>query len=66
MRRVPAVAFALLLLGVAGDAQQTTTFSSKVESVRVDVLVSDNGQAVRGLGPERLREQSPYLQLRVR
>ena len=51
MRRVAAVAIALLLLGIAGGAQQTTTFSSKIESVRVDVLVSDNGQAVRGLGP---------------
>jgi Ca-activated chloride channel family protein len=51
MKRVPAAAVALLLLDVAGRAQQTTTFSAKVESVRVDVLVSDNGQAIRGLGP---------------
>jgi VWFA-related protein len=27
------------------------TFSSRVEAVRVDVLVTDNGQPVRGLGP---------------
>jgi VWFA-related protein len=30
---------------------QDVTFSSKVEAVRVDVLVTDNGQPVRGLGP---------------
>ena len=30
---------------------QDVTFSSRVEAVRVDVLVTDNGQPVRGLGP---------------
>lgn len=30
---------------------QDVTFSSKVEAVRVDVLVTDNGVPVRGLGP---------------
>ena len=33
-----------------GHAQQVT-FSSKVEAVRVDVLVSDRGQPVTGLSP---------------
>ncbi len=32
-------------------AQQSPAFSSKVEAVRVDVLVTDNGQPVLGLGP---------------
>ena len=36
--------------GVGGRAQQAT-FSSRVEAVRVDVLVTSNGQPVRGLGP---------------
>ena len=30
---------------------QDVTFSSRVEAVRVDVLVTDGGQPVRGLGP---------------
>jgi Ca-activated chloride channel family protein len=30
---------------------QDVTFSSRIEAVRVDVLVTDNGQPVRGLGP---------------
>jgi VWFA-related protein len=41
----------LLLLASRGDAQQSPAFSSKVEAVRVDVLVTENGQAVHGLGP---------------
>jgi VWFA-related protein len=32
-------------------AQAGPTFSSRVEVVRLDVLVTDNGRAVRGLGP---------------
>lgn len=32
-------------------AQGQPTFSSRVEAVRLDVLVTDNGRAVRGLGP---------------
>ena len=32
-------------------AQQSPAFTSKIEAVRVDVLVTDNGQPVRGLGP---------------
>jgi VWFA-related protein len=35
---------------VTGSAQQPT-FSSRVEAVRVDVLVKDRGQIVSGLGP---------------
>ena len=41
-----------------GGAQQSPAFSSKVEAVRVDVLVTDNGQPVRGLGAGRLRDRS--------
>jgi VWFA-related protein len=37
--------------GVSAVAQQPT-FSSRVEAVRVDVLVKDRGQVVRGLGPQ--------------
>ena len=46
--------FALVLSSAAvltGTAQQPT-FSSRVEAVRVDVLVKDRGQVVRGLGPQ--------------
>jgi VWFA-related protein len=46
-----ATAIAVLLLASGGRAQQSPAFSSKVEAVRVDVLVTDNGQPVRGLGP---------------
>ena len=35
---------------MTGSAQQPT-FSSRVDAVRVDVLVKDRGQIVRGLGP---------------
>ncbi len=51
MRRGLAVAVALVLLECAGRAQQSAPFTSKIEAVRVDVLVTDGGQAVRGLGP---------------
>ena len=40
-----------MLFASGGGAQQSPAFSSKVEAVRVDVLVTDNGQAIRGLGP---------------
>ena len=41
------------LLGAALTAPaQQPTFSSRVEAVRVDVLVMDRGQTVRGLRPE--------------
>ena len=36
---------------VTGSAQQPT-FSSRVDAVRVDVLVKDRGQIVRGLRPQ--------------
>ncbi len=36
---------------VAGGRTQQATFSTHVNAVRVDVLVTDNGQPVRGLGP---------------
>ena len=44
-------AFLCALLATATVAAQDVTFSSRVEAVRVDVLVTDNGQPVRGLGP---------------
>jgi len=50
-RRVPVVA-ALLLWGLPlHAAAQNPTFSSKVEAVRVDVLVTKDGKPVRNLGP---------------
>jgi VWFA-related protein len=51
MRRCLTTAIAVLLLASGGRAQQSPAFSSKIEAVRVDVLVTDNGQPVRGLGP---------------
>jgi hypothetical protein len=39
---------AAFVFSTSGHAQQAV-FSAKVESVRVDVLVTDKGQAVRGL-----------------
>jgi hypothetical protein len=51
VRRCVTTAIAVLLLASVGRAQQSPAFSSKVEAVRVDVLVTDNGQPVRGLGP---------------
>src|SRR4051812_14760521 len=50
MTRTLLAAAALLLCECAGGAQQSASFSAKVEAVRVDVLVTDNGQPVRGLG----------------
>jgi VWFA-related protein len=41
----------LVVAGGAAVRTQDVTFSSKVEAVRVDVLVTDKGQPVRGLGP---------------
>jgi VWFA-related protein len=47
-----AAALAAASLTAIGGAQtQSSTFSSKIEAVRVDVLVTDKGQPVRGLGP---------------
>jgi VWFA-related protein len=64
-RAVVPLTLLLLLLPTAGRSQnpaapsrpapdpaaQSAIFSSKVEAVRVDVLVTDNNQTVRGLGP---------------
>ncbi len=49
-RRLP-LALALALIECAGSAQEGPAFKTKVEAVRVDVLVTDNGQPIRGLGP---------------
>jgi VWFA-related protein len=51
MRRGGAILVALALLQSAGRAQQAPAFRSTIEAVRVDVLVTDNGQPIRGLGP---------------
>src|SRR4051812_8784743 len=50
MTRTLLAAAALVVCECAGGAQQGASFSAKVEAVRVDVLVADNGQPVRGLG----------------
>jgi VWFA-related protein len=42
---------AIALAASAATAAQQATFSSQLEAVRVDVLVTDGGQPVRGLGP---------------
>ena len=51
MRPRLAIAIVLVLSASGSRAQQSPAFSSKVEAVRVDVLVTENGQVVRGLGP---------------
>ncbi len=38
------------VLTAAASAAQPPTFSSKVDAVRIDVLVTDRGEVVRGLG----------------
>jgi VWFA-related protein len=48
-RRLVAASVAVLMGAVAPSAQQPT-FSAKRESVRVDVLVTDRGKVVTGLG----------------
>jgi Ca-activated chloride channel family protein len=53
MSRQPMLCVALLLsVGPLGADRQNPTFSSKVEAVRIDVLVSERGVPVRGLGPD--------------
>ena len=47
--RRPLVAVAALMLGSAGVAAQTATFSSRLDAVRVDVLVTEGGTPVQGL-----------------
>jgi VWFA-related protein len=44
-------AWALALGTSAVSIAQQPTFSSRLDAVRVDVLVTDNGRPVRGLGP---------------
>jgi VWFA-related protein len=51
VRRWLATTLGLILSASGGSAQQSPAFASRVEAVRVDVLVTDNGQPVRGLGP---------------
>jgi VWFA-related protein len=46
-----ALGIAALVSATAAAAQQPT-FSSRVDAVRVDVLVTDRGQVVRGLRPQ--------------
>jgi Ca-activated chloride channel family protein len=43
---------AAMIVGAAMVTAQQATFSSRVEAVRVDVLVTDRGRVVRGLRPE--------------
>lgn len=50
-RRAASVALLALLAAPAGLQGQNPTFSSKVEAVRVDVLVTEDGKPVRGLRP---------------
>jgi VWFA-related protein len=47
-----ALAAAISAAAVVTGAAQQPTFSSRVEAVRVDVLVKDRGQIVRGLEPQ--------------
>ena len=51
MRRWVLPGFALLSIAASGRAPQSPGFTAKVEAVRVDVLVTDVGQPVRGLLP---------------
>ena len=41
-----------IVLSAAAVGAQQPTFSSRVDAIRVDVLVTDRGQVVRGLGPQ--------------
>ncbi len=49
-RRTLTVALALPVAAIAAVAAQAPTFTSKVEAVRVDVLVTDKGQPIVNLG----------------
>jgi Ca-activated chloride channel family protein len=49
MRLVAATSLCLMLAGAASRPAASQSFSSKVEAVRVDVLVTENGRPVRGL-----------------
>ncbi len=51
-RRSPVGLALVLVLGSAGSVMpQPPTFSTAIEAVRVDVLVTENGEVVRGLRP---------------
>jgi len=53
MTRLPMLCLAVLLpLGWLVPARQSPTFSSRVEAVRIDVLVSERNVPVRGLRPD--------------
>jgi VWFA-related protein len=41
-----------IVLSTAVVAAQQPTFTTRVEAIRVDVLVTDRGKVVRGLGPQ--------------
>jgi VWFA-related protein len=49
--RAASLATLLLASATAGVRAQNPTFSSRVEAVRVDVLVTEDGKPVRGLRP---------------
>jgi VWFA-related protein len=49
--RVPVIMALLLSCPPLSAAAQNPTFSSKVEAIRVDVLVTERGKPVLGLGP---------------
>jgi len=49
--RATSLAVLTLAAAAAGVRAQNPTFSSKVEAVRVDVLVTEDGKPVRGLRP---------------
>jgi VWFA-related protein len=50
-KRLVAVSVGVLLGSTVAPSAQQPTFSAKRESVRVDVLVTDRGKVVAGLGP---------------
>ena len=50
-RRAASFALFAVLAAPAGLRGQNPTFSSRVDAVRVDVLVTENGKPVRGLRP---------------
>ena len=41
-----------MLAPISGLAARQTTFTSRIEAVRVDVLVTENGQPLQGLSPD--------------
>jgi VWFA-related protein len=51
VKRSLPILIAYVLCASGGRAEQSPAFTSKIEAVRVDVLVTDNGQPVHGLGP---------------